>query len=63
MWLIKLKYNIYDKLLRNNNSGMGVVEIILIILVLMGLVLLFKTNINKVISSVFTKINNQLGSF
>ncbi|MDE5782015.1 MAG: hypothetical protein K2I03_11185 [Lachnospiraceae bacterium] len=63
MWLIKFKYNIYDKLLRNNNSGMGVVEIILIILVLMGLVLLFKTNINKVISSVFTKINNQLGSF
>ncbi|MDE6233126.1 MAG: hypothetical protein K2M60_07250 [Lachnospiraceae bacterium] len=63
MWLIKLKYNIYDRLLRNNNSGMGVVEIILIILVLMGLVLLFKTNINKVITSVFTKINNQLGSF
>ncbi|MBD5136008.1 MAG: hypothetical protein HDT39_08610 [Lachnospiraceae bacterium] len=63
MWLIKLKYNIYDKLLKNNNSGMGVVEIILIILVLMGLVLLFKTNINKVITSVFTKINNQLGSF
>lgn len=63
MWLIKLKYSIYDRLLRNNNSGMGVVEIILIILVLMGLVLLFKTNINKVITSVFTKINNQLGSF
>lgn len=63
MWLIKLKYNIYDRLLKNNNSGMGVVEIILIILVLMGLVLLFKTNINKVITSVFTKINNQLGSF
>lgn len=63
MWLIKLKYSIYDRLLKNNNSGMGVVEIILIILVLMGLVLLFKTNINKVITSVFTKINNQLGSF
>lgn len=63
MWLIKLKYNVYDRFLRNNNSGMGVVEIILIILVLMGLVLLFKTNISKVISSVFNKIDTQLGSF
>lgn len=63
MWLIKLKYNVYDRLLKNNNSGMGVVEIILIILVLMGLVLLFRKNITGVISSIFTKINNQLGSF
>lgn len=63
MWLMKLKYKVYERLLKNNNSGMGVVEIILIILVLMGLVLLFRKNITGVISSIFTKINNQLGSF
>lgn len=63
MWLIKLKYNIYDRFLKDNNSGMGVVEIILIILVLMGLVLLFKTQIRGVITSIFSKINKQLGSF
>lgn len=62
MWLIKLKNDLYKKFVRNN-SGMGVVEVILIILVLMGLVFVFKTQIGGVINSIFGKINNQLGNF
>lgn len=62
MWLSKLKNNLYTKILKNN-SGMGVVEVILIILVLMGLVFVFKTQIGNVITSIFGKINNQLGNF
>lgn len=63
MWLMNLKYKIYDRFLKDNNAGMGVVEIILIILVLMGLVFIFKTQINTVITSIFGKINAQLGNF
>lgn len=39
-----------------NNKGMGTVEMILIIVVLIGLVLIFKTQIQELTSSVFEKI-------
>lgn len=42
----------------NDESGMGVVEIILIIVVLIGLVVIFQSNIKSVVSSIFTKINS-----
>lgn len=40
-----------------DESGMGVVEIILIIVVLIGLVVIFQTNIQKVVTNIFKKIN------
>ncbi len=39
-----------------NNKGMGTVEIILIIVVLIGLVIIFKSQIQDLISVVFDKI-------
>lgn len=39
-----------------NNKGMGTVEIILIIVVLIGLVLIFKNQIMELVSNVFEKI-------
>ncbi len=39
-----------------NNKGMGTVEMILIIVVLIGLVLIFKTQIQELAGSVFQKI-------
>lgn len=39
-----------------NNRGMGTVEIILIIVVLIGLVLIFKTQIQRLVETVFQKI-------
>ena len=41
--ILRMKYKLWDRYLGNNNSGMGVVEVILIIVVLVGLVLIFKT--------------------
>lgn len=41
-----------------NNSGMGVVEIILIIVVLISLVLIFKTQLTALVNNIFTTINN-----
>ena len=39
-------------------DGMGTVEVILIIVVLVGLVIIFK-EITEVVNSIFTKITNQ----
>ena len=40
-------------------DGMGTVEVILIIVVLVGLVIIFKEKITEGVKSLFTKITNQ----
>ena len=40
-------------------DGMGTVEVILIIVVLVGLVILFKNQITQIVNSIFSKITNQ----
>lgn len=42
-------------------DGMGTVEVILIIVVLVGLVLIFKEQITKIVNSIFSKITAQTG--
>lgn len=40
-------------------EGMGTVEIILIIVVLVGLVIIFKSQITQLVNSIFEKITKQ----
>ncbi len=40
-------------------DGMGTVEIILIIVVLVGLVIIFKSQITQIINTLFQKITSQ----
>ena len=40
-------------------DGMGTVEVILIIFVLVGLVIIFKEQITKIVNSIFSKITSQ----
>uniref|UniRef100_UPI0040576E48 Flp1 family type IVb pilin n=1 Tax=Acetatifactor sp. TaxID=1872090 RepID=UPI0040576E48 len=40
-------------------EGMGTVEIILIIVVLVGLVIIFKNQITQIVNSIFSKITSQ----
>ncbi|MCH5344969.1 MAG: hypothetical protein J1E64_13120 [Acetatifactor sp.] len=40
-------------------DGMGTVEVILIIVVLVGLVLIFKDQITSIVNSIFSKITSQ----
>lgn len=42
-------------------DGMGTVEVILIIVVLVGLVIIFKDQITKIVNSLFQKITTQTG--
>ncbi len=44
-------------------DGMGTVEIILIIVVLVGLVLIFKDQITSIVESIFAKITKQTNKF
>lgn len=46
----------------NDQRGMGVVEVILIIVVLIGLVIIFKTRITGVVNDIFEKIVSQSSS-
>ena len=45
----------------SDESGMGVVEVILIIVVLIGMVIIFQTNIKNVVSTIFNTINSNVG--
>ena len=45
-----------------DESGMGTVEIILIIVVLIGLVIIFKKQLNDLVRKVFQKINSDSNS-
>ena len=51
------------KVLRKEESGMGVIEIVLIILVLVGLALVFKNQISGVANGVYDSIKSQVNSF
>ena len=44
-----------------DESGMGVVEVILIIVVLIGLVIIYHTQIKKVVDSIFKTITSKTG--
>lgn len=44
------------------DSGVGVVEIILILVVLIGLVIIFKSQLTTVVNNIFKKITSQSNS-
>ena len=43
-------------------DGMGTVEVILIIVVLIGLVIIFKTQLTSLVNTIFEKITSQANS-
>ena len=42
-----------------DESGIGVIEIVLILVVLIGLVIIFKNQIRKLLENIFKEINKQ----
>lgn len=43
-------------------EGMGTVEVILIIVVLIGLVIIFKNQLTQIVNDIFSKISSQSNS-
>ena len=46
---------------RRGEEGFGTVEIVLLLLVLVGLVLIFKDKVSELVNSIFKKITTQAG--
>ena len=42
-----------------NEDGVGTIELVLILVVLIGLVLIFKTQIRSLLNTIFEQINSQ----
>ena len=57
---MKLKQWIYD--FWNEESGIGVVEMILILVVLIGIVLIFKDQLKTLVGNIFKEINSKTKS-
>lgn len=57
--LTRMYYEIKGRL--SNDDGIGVVEVILILLVLIGLVLIFKDQITSLVRSIFSNITTEAG--
>lgn len=49
--------NFKEKL--ENNDGMSVVELILILVVIIGLIIIFKTQLTELVESIFEKITSE----
>ncbi|MEY8339436.1 Flp1 family type IVb pilin [Lachnospiraceae bacterium 62-35] len=54
---MRLKNEIKEFFLQE--EGVGVIEVVLILVVLIGLVIIFKEQINKLLSAIFKEINSQ----
>lgn len=63
--IYKLKSGTFKTLnrLSDDNRGLGTLEIVLIIIVILGLLVIFRKNIESIINTVFTKIQSQVNSF
>ena len=48
-----------QRMLSKKSEGMGTVEVILIIVCLVGIVIIFKSQITDLVESVFSKITSQ----
>lgn len=52
-------YNAEIREFFKDESGVGVIEVVLILVVLIGLVIIFKNQINKLLETIFKQINSQ----
>ena len=59
----KIKGKIITSNLAEDNRGMGVIEVILIIVVLVGLVMIFRTQITTIVNNVFIKLASKISTF
>lgn len=51
------------RLINTELDGVGVIEIILILVVLIGLVIIFRDQLGEIISNIFDRINEAINSF
>lgn len=47
----------------SDSRGMGTIEMVLLILVILGILVLFRDYIQNLIATIFSKIDNEIGNF
>lgn len=57
------KFTIWSLKFKQDNSGISSIEMVLLILVILGIIVLFRDYIKNLINTVFSKIDNQISSF
>ncbi|MDO4633853.1 MAG: Flp1 family type IVb pilin [Eubacteriales bacterium] len=57
MWKLRIRGFFHE--LRKDKKGIGTVEMILILVVLIGLVIIFKSQLTSLVNSIFKKIVSQ----
>ena len=59
-WMIRARIGVQNVLeLLNSEDGIGTVEMILILVVLIGLVLIFKEKLSSLVGDIFDTINSK----
>lgn len=61
--LIRIGNKMRHRFIIEDNRGMGVVEVILIIVVLVGLAVIFKTKITSIVNTLFSKLTSKINTF
>ncbi len=57
-----LQYLKFKNLLRDGLDGVGVVEVILILVVIIGLIIIFKSQLTSIVNSLFKGIKSDIKS-
>ena len=67
--LCKDKLNAFAKKLKapsliiKSTQGIGVIEIVLILIIIVGLIVIFRSNLHEIIANVFNEINSTIAEF
>ena len=64
-YISTIKLKLTNKLMKltSDSRGIGTIEMVLLIVVILGILVLFRDYIQALISSIFSKIDNQINNF
>ena len=60
---IVYKFTIWSAKIKEDNTGISSIEMVLLILVILGIIVLFRDYIGDLINTVFSKIDSKISSF
>ncbi len=60
---ILYKLTVWTGKFKDDNTGISSIEMVLLILVILGIIVLFRDYIEDLINTVFSKIDSQISSF
>ena len=64
-YISTIKFKLTNTLMKltSDSRGIGTIEMVLLIVVILGILVLFRDYIQALISSIFSKIDNQINNF